>query len=128
MRVLPRRAWAMPLLPVLALACGEGSPEATGPPDERVEIEATSYAYAPARVTVGPGTVRFVIHNAATIVHGFEVEGRGLEEEIDEIPAGATDSLTVVLDETGTYEIYCPVDDHEQRGMTGTLTVEGEGS
>jgi uncharacterized cupredoxin-like copper-binding protein len=65
-----------------------------------------------------------VIHNAADIVHGFEVEGQGMEEEIEEIQPGATDSLTVTLEEPGTYEIYCPVDDHEQRGMTGTVEAE----
>jgi uncharacterized cupredoxin-like copper-binding protein len=65
-----------------------------------------------------------VIHNASDIVHGFEVEGQGMEEEIEEIQPGATDSLTVSLEESGTYEIYCPVEDHEQRGMIGTLVVE----
>lgn len=128
MRAGPRRAWTMALLPVLVPACRGDGPEATAPPDERVEIEATSYAYTPAQISVGAGTVRFVIRNAADIVHGFEVEGHGMEEEIEEIPAGATDSLTVTLREPGTYEIYCPVDDHEQRGMTGALTVEGGGS
>ena len=122
----------MRLVSVVALlwvlpTCG-GEPEATGPPDERVEIEASSYVYAPAEVSVGTGTVRFVVHNASDIVHGFEVEGHGMEEEIAEIQPGGTDSLTVTLEEPGTYEIYCPVDDHEQRGMTGTLTVEGGGS
>ncbi|MGH7563133.1 MAG: cupredoxin domain-containing protein [Gemmatimonadota bacterium] len=126
MGAAPRPAWAA-LLPAIILACG-GEPEATGPPDERIEIEATSYAYAPAEVSVGPGTVRFVIRNAADVVHGFEVEGHGMEEEIEEIQPGTTDSLTVTLEEPGTYEVYCPVADHEQRGMTGTLSVEGGGS
>lgn len=126
MRPASGRTLAVALLWVLP-AC-RGEPEATGPPDERIEIEASSYAYAPAGVSVAPGTVRFVVHNASDIVHGFEVEGHGMEEEIAEIQPGGTDSLTVTLEEPGTYEIYCPVDDHEQRGMTGTLTVEGGGS
>ncbi|MGH7558053.1 MAG: cupredoxin domain-containing protein [Gemmatimonadota bacterium] len=119
---------AVALLPVMGLACGGGGTEATGPPDERIEIVASSFAYEPFQVTVAPGTVRFVIQNAADVVHGFEVEGHGMEVEIEEIQPGATDSLTVTLEEPGTYEIYCPVADHEQRGMTGTLTVEGGGS
>lgn len=128
MRAVPPRRWAVALLPILLPACrGEGA-ETAGPPDERVEIDATSFAYGPAEVSVSPGTIRFVVHNASDIVHGFEVEGKGMEEEIAEIQPGGTDSLTVRLEEPGTYEIYCPVDDHEQRGMTGTLTVEGGGS
>ena len=113
------------LLTFFVLACG--GEEVDGLPSERVEIEATSFAYTPDEVAVGPGTVRFVVHNASDMIHGFEVEGHGMEEEIGEIVPGGTDSLTVRLEEPGTYEIYCPVDDHEQRGMTATLTVEGEG-
>ncbi|HET6361099.1 MAG TPA: cupredoxin domain-containing protein [Gemmatimonadota bacterium] len=109
---------------VVALAACEGAAEDTGATAQRVEIEATSYAYSPATITVPAGRIRFVIHNAADIVHGFEVEGQGMEEEIAEIQPGATDSLTVMLEGPGTYEIYCPVEDHEQRGMIGTLEVE----
>ena len=109
---------------LVALAACEGAGEDGGPVAERVEIEATSYAYSPATVTVPAGRVRFVVHNASDIVHGFEVEGQGMEEEIEEIQPSATDSLTVAFAEPGTYEIYCPVDDHEQRGMTGTVEVE----
>jgi plastocyanin len=111
------------ILAVALTAC-QGASEDSGPVAERVEIEATSYAYSPTTVTVPAGRVRFVIHNASDIVHGFEVEGQGMEEEIEEIQPGATDSLTVSLEESGTYEIYCPVEDHEQRGMIGTLVVE----
>ena len=108
---------------VVALAACEGAAEDGGAVAQRVEIEATSYTYNPATITVPAGRIRFVIHNAAGILHGFEVEGQGMEEEISEIQPGTTDSLTVTLEEPGTYEIYCPVEDHEQRGMIGTLEV-----
>ena len=108
---------------MVALAACEGAGEDSGAVTERVEIEASSYAYSPATITVPAGRIRFVIHNAADIVHGFEVEGQGMEEEIAEIDPGATDSLTVTFEQPGTYEIYCPVGDHEQRGMVGSLEV-----
>lgn len=101
--------------------CGGGEPAVA---DQRVEIEAASYSYSPAAPSVEPGTVRFVVHNrSADEEHGFEVEGQGLEEEIASIPAGGTDSLTVTLANPGEYVVYCPVDDHEERGMRTTLTV-----
>lgn len=103
---------------------GVDTMEQEAAPAERVVVRATSYAYEPSAITVGPGPVRFVITNAADIVHGFEVEGHGLEEAIEEIPAGATDSLTVEFETPGEYEVYCPVGDHQSRGMTGTVTVE----
>lgn len=101
----------------------EGPGEA-GPAPHRVVIQAASYAFNPIDFTVPHGPVRFVVVNGSEIAHGFEVEGHGLEEKIAEIPPESTDSLTVELHEAGEYTIYCPVDDHRQRGMTGTLTVQ----
>lgn len=106
-----------------ALAC---SPEAERAPDRTVAVEAVSYAYQPSSFSVAPGTIRFVVRNTADEVHGFEVEGHGLEEALERIPPGESDSLTVTLTEPGEYRIYCPVDDHEERGMVGSLVVGGE--
>lgn len=100
---------------------GEG---VSGPEPQRVVIEARSFAYQPSRIALAPGTVWFVVTNAADLVHGFEVEGHGMEEEIAEIAPGSTDSLMVTFETSGEYEIYCPVGDHQQRGMTGTVTVQ----
>lgn len=142
------RLLLVPLVGTFLLACGgAGTAEEEGPVEEtleeidettgvdtmaeepgaepeRVMVRATSFAYEPSAITVGSGPVRFVVTNAADIVHGFEVEGQGLESAIEEIPAGTTDSLTVEFEAAGEYRIYCPVGDHESRGMTGTLTVE----
>ena len=112
-----RSALAIFTLVVLA-ACAGG-----GPPDERVEVTATSYAYEPAEIEASRGTIRFVVENRADVVHGFEVEGHGIEAAIEEIEPGATDSLTVTIETVAEYEIYCPVGDHEERGMIGSLTV-----
>jgi plastocyanin len=102
----------------------EGPGEA-GPEPYRVILQAASYAYQPSEITVPPhGPVRFIVANGSDIAHGFEIEGHGMEEEIAEIAAGSSDSLTVEFHESGEYVIYCPVDDHRQRGMTGTVTVQ----
>lgn len=99
-------------------------PGTAGPEPHRVVIQAASFGYQPSDFTVPHGPVRFVIANGADIEHGFEVEGHGMEEAIASIPAGSSDSLTVTLDQPGEYIIYCPIGDHRQRGMTGTLTVQ----
>ena len=58
-----------------------------------------------------------------TIEHNFEVEGQGIEEELPEnLAPGATGTLTVDL-APGTYEVYCPVGNHEDEGMRVELTV-----
>jgi uncharacterized cupredoxin-like copper-binding protein len=66
----------------------------------------------------------FTLVNDGQTTHALEIEGQGIEEESDEIDAGGTTSLTVDL-EPGEYEFYCPVDDHREMGMEGTLTVGG---
>jgi hypothetical protein len=73
---------------------------------------------------VSAGTVRFVVTNSGSIPHGFEVEGQGIEQEIEMIQPGASDTLTVTL-QPGTYEVYCPVgeDSHKKLGMEAHLTV-----
>ncbi|MGQ0814867.1 MAG: cupredoxin domain-containing protein [Gemmatimonadota bacterium] len=76
--------------------------------------------------TVAAGPVQFMIRNSGQVTHAFEVEGEGLEEEIDDIQAGANATLTVNL-RPGTYEVYCPRDDdagnHKAKGMTTQLIV-----
>jgi plastocyanin len=110
---------------VLALAASACAREPAAEPTERVEIDAFSYDYRPASFRVSPGTIRFVVSNTEPAqVHGFEVEGHGMEEEIERIDPGSTDSLDVAFEEPGEYEIYCPVEDHAGRGMVARLTVE----
>ena len=98
-------------------------PGSAGRAPYRVVIQAASFGYQPSDITVPRGPVRFVVANGADVEHGFEVEGQGIEEEIVIAP-GSSDSLTVELEQPGEYVIYCPVGDHRQRGMTGTLTVQ----
>jgi plastocyanin len=99
-------------------------PGESGPAPYRVVIGAASFAYQPSTIPVPHGPVRFVVVNGAEIPHGFEVEGHGIEEKIDAIAPESSDSLTIEIHEPGEYTIYCPVEDHRQRGMTGTLTVQ----
>jgi len=92
---------------------------------QRVVVQAASFAYQPNEIRVAPGPVTFVVTNAADIEHGFEVEGHGLEVAIESIAPGTTDSLTVSFEQSGEYVVYCPVGDHQGRGMTGTVMVGG---
>jgi|GEM_PF-986088 len=68
------------------------------------------------------GRVTFVVVNEGDAEHGFEIEGRGIEEEIESVGPGETAELTVHL-EPGTYSVYCPVSDHEEEGMRRWLKV-----
>jgi plastocyanin len=68
------------------------------------------------------GKVTLKIVNESDIPHAIEVEGNGVEEETDTV-TGENAEVTVDL-KPGKYEYYCPVGDHKQQGMKGTLTVK----
>lgn len=119
------------LLLVLAVAavagCGGGeegddsaAPAAGG---DEIEITETDFALDPAKVAVdaaGETTIRVV--NDGGVAHALEIEGDGVEKETETIDPGASAELTVEL-EAGEYEIYCPIGNHREQGMEGTLVV-----
>jgi plastocyanin len=54
--------------------------------------------------------------------HAIEIEGNGVEDETATLEPGRSGSVTVDL-RPGRYTFYCPVGDHREDGMEGTLTV-----
>jgi len=113
-------------------ACGSGNDdeaaqgEGGGGDGMTIEIRATEFALDPATVELDePGTYTFRLVNDGGTVHALEVEGHGVEEETEEIDAGESAELTVDLSEPGEYEMYCPVGNHKEEGMEGTVVVGG---
>ena len=77
----------------------------------------------PATVTIdAPGTYTFEATNDGGVDHALEIEGSGIEEETETIGPGESASVTVDL-ESGTYEMYCPIGNHRDLGMSGEVTV-----
>ena len=72
-------------------------------------------------LTAKPGKVTILMENQSDVPHAVEVEGNGVEEETDTV-TGANAEVTVDL-KAGEYKFYCPVGNHAQAGMEGTLTV-----
>lgn len=103
----------------------EGTPAAGTPTtavEDAVEVSLTEFAIEmPTELPAGPTT--FEITNVGTGEHNFEVEGQGIEEELPQnLAPGTSGTLTVDL-APGTYEVYCPVGNHEDMGMRLELTV-----
>jgi plastocyanin len=113
-------------LPLAVLACGEDEgEEATG---QVVEVSASEFAFDPPDIHLDEaGTYTFRLTNDGEFEHALEIEGQGVEEETDVIGGGETADLTVDLAE-GEYEIYCPVGNHREMGMEGTLVVGAGGA
>jgi plastocyanin len=79
-------------------------------------------SWEPSDLSAPAGSVTIKLVNESDNPHAIEVEGNGVEEESETITGGETE-LTVDL-EPGEYTFYCPVGQHRQNGMEGTLTVE----
>jgi plastocyanin len=67
------------------------------------------------------GTVTFDFTNKSSVPHGFAVQGNGLNQS-SKVVTGGSATLTIKL-KPGKYTFYCPVGNHRQAGMVGTLTV-----
>lgn len=113
---------------LLALSgCGGNGTEdqSAGGASQTFTISMTDFAFSPASVTIdAPGTYTFEATNDGSAEHALEIEGNGVEEETETVGPGDSSSLTVDL-EAGTYEMYCPVGNHRELGMEGTVTVSG---
>ena len=116
---------------LLAAGCGDdedegGGGEASGGGGgEALTLTADpggDISWEPGELSAPAGSVTIKLVNESSVPHAVEVEGNGVEEASETITAGDTE-LTVDL-EAGEYTFYCPVGQHRQNGMEGTLTVE----
>jgi plastocyanin len=73
-----------------------------------------------------PQTVTIVMANPSSSghKHGIAVEGHGIDKDGKIVKPGKTTSVTVTIHKAGTYEFYCPFDDHKAMGMEGKLKVK----
>jgi plastocyanin len=108
-------------------AGGGSNQEASGGGGTTLRISADpggALKFDKSSLTAKAGKVTIVMKNpsSATAPHAVEIEGQGVEEESEVVEAGGTARVTADL-EPGEYELYCPVGNHADEGMEGTLTV-----
>ena len=101
----------------------------SGPVVATVRVRETEFELDPANPRIAkPGVVEFDVTNAGQAPHALEVEGPNGEVETETIEPGKKATLRADLSKAGKYVWYCPVGDHERRGMKGRITVAGGGS
>jgi uncharacterized cupredoxin-like copper-binding protein len=147
MKFRVRGLWAVPIVAVLAIVASS-----CGDDEETVQITLQEFAVAADPASVPAGSVTFEATNEGPDdVHEFVViatdlavtelptvedgsvdeTGEGLEVigEIEDIPVGETQSVTLDL-EAGNYALICNIYDadedeaHYQEGMRTSFTVE----
>lgn len=88
-----------------------------------VGVTETEYSLYPEEVILDiPGTYVFRAVNSGSTTHALKIEGQGIEEVTENLAPDESSELVVDF-EPGTYEFYCPVGDHRDLGMEGTITV-----
>ncbi|TFE27027.1 hypothetical protein E0F15_17130 [Frankia sp. B2] len=89
----------------------------------KVTVTETEFVIKLSRNTFTPGIYTFVTQNAGHVTHALRIEGPGLHEATTkDLAPGESEDLTVTL-QPGTYELDCPVDNHESLGMKLDITV-----
>lgn len=133
----------MPILALFLLLSACETPEQQGQETPAVSPDSPAQGQAPAGTEVNPVAVRlseyeitmpetlpagptaFEVTNVGDVIHNFEVEGQGMEQEFEQnLQPGETETLQVDL-QPGTYRVYCPVANHADQGMSRSLTVTG---
>jgi len=88
------------------------------------------FEFVPAGLRVSPGRVTFNLRNEGQFPHNLHIEGNGMSIDVKSdgpVPGGESFSGAVTLP-AGTYDTWCPVGNHRERGMVGTLTVAAAGA
>jgi plastocyanin len=73
-------------------------------------------------LTAKAGKVTIVMDNPSDLPHAVEIEGDGVEVAGETVTKGGVSKASADL-KAGEYEFYCPVGNHKDAGMEGTLTV-----
>jgi plastocyanin len=123
-----RRPWI--LLVVLLLAgCGGGTDETSdeGTPLQTIQLTLTEFAISPATVNLPQAdTYEFEVSNDGQLTHALDIEAEGDagEAETGNIDPGESRTVSITLP-GGSHEMYCPIGNHRDQGMEGTITVAG---
>lgn len=91
--------------------------------EDAVPVSLVDYSIQmPSSLPAGP--TEFQITNNGEHEHTFEIEGNGIERELER-PLKPLEVATLQVDlQPGTYEVYCPYENHDEKhNMRTQLTV-----
>jgi uncharacterized cupredoxin-like copper-binding protein len=93
------------------------------------EIRLGDFTIEPSSFTVAVGdTVHFNVVNQGAREHNLELEleSAGVEQVFfgANLQPGQSDVAEVTFSQPGTYELYCPVGSHRERGMIASVEVQ----
>lgn len=102
-----------------------GPTSATSAPGagNRITVTETEYSIQLPSTTLAPGAYTFAVDNAGGAPHDLVIKGPGVEEARTPVIEGGQQGEVSVTLQPGSYEVWCSVGNHRERGMETTLTV-----
>jgi uncharacterized cupredoxin-like copper-binding protein len=114
-------------LALLLAACGGSSNEGDeGDVLQTIQVSENEFSISPASIELPrAGTYEFAVTNDGQISHALNIEesGGGNEVESGEIGPGEKKTVRFTFSGDGPFEMYCPIGNHKDQGMEGTITV-----
>lgn len=124
------------LAAVLLAGCGQASSTTSSSPPAAAASASSSSSATPVSLTetefkISPaspriahtGTITVTVKNSGKFTHALAVKTPSGVVRTGDIAPGATATLTVDVAKDGSYVFYCPLHNHRQLGMQGTLAV-----
>ena len=139
-----RLAWGVGLLTstvFVLTGCGGGSSAGTTPATSTpaaaapassttsaaagttVDVTEKEFSIALSQNTFQPGTYTFKVTNQGQFPHNLTIEGPGVDSTATPTLQGGQSGDVTVTFQSGSYELWCSVDSHKDRGMDMMITV-----
>ena len=88
-----------------------------------IQIDAHQFEFAPGRIEVSQGDVVTIKLTASDVVHGFYLDGYGIQQAVT---PGISEAITFVADQPGKFRFRCSVNCGTLHPfMIGELVVNG---
>lgn len=116
------RLIGLPVLALMLVVWLIPLPGAAHATTHEISLDATQYEYAPGRVHVNQGDQVVITLTASDVVHGFYLDGYGLEGRVE---PGVSQQITFTADKAGKFRYRCSVSCGPLHPfMIGELVVE----
>lgn len=97
--------WLLPLIGVLAAIFVLPLP-LPAPQKRDITIDATQFQFNPGRIEVNVGDHVFLTLTASDVIHGFYLDGYGLQQRIT---PGVSQHIDFIANQAGTFRFRCAV-------------------
>jgi len=92
-------------------------------PVKSFAVSGTEFAFSPNTLTVNKGdTVKVSFTNNGNYPHNFMITELNVQGKT--ISPGQSDTVTFTANKAGTFQYFCSVPGHKDKGMVGTITVQ----